>query len=129
MRPIVEYATVAWSPHTNKGIGCIKSDQCHAARLVHSDYSHYSSVSPMLTDLNWFSLQSRRRISDLGMFYKIRRGQVNISLPDDLTSMSAYGCTKASHDLDQAPFLRIFSRRLQTLFLCEINPCVKHVIS
>ena len=22
VRPIVEYATVAWSPHTNKGIDC-----------------------------------------------------------------------------------------------------------
>ena len=27
VRPIVEYATVAWSPHTNKGIDCIESVQ------------------------------------------------------------------------------------------------------
>ena len=27
MRPIVEYATVAWSPHTKKGIDCIESVQ------------------------------------------------------------------------------------------------------
>ena len=58
VRPIVEYATVAWSPHTNKGIGCIESIQCRAACFVNSDYSHYSSVSSMLTDLNWPSLQS-----------------------------------------------------------------------
>ena len=76
VRPIVEYATVAWSPHTNKGIDCIESVQRLAARFVNSDYSRYSSVSPMLTDLNWPSLQSRRRICDLGMFYKIHRGQV-----------------------------------------------------
>ena len=98
MRPIVEYATVAWSPHTNKGIDCVESVQHRAARFVNSDYSRYSSVSSMLTDLNWPSLQSRRRIYHLGMFYKIHRGQVNISLPYDLTSIPAYGCTRASHD-------------------------------
>ena len=86
---IVEYATVAWSPHTNKGIDCIESVQCRAARFVNSDYSCYSSILSMLTDLNWPSLQSRPRICDLGMFYKIHRGQVNISLPDDLTSVPA----------------------------------------
>ena len=98
VRPIVEYATVAWSPHTKKGIDCIKSVQCSAARFANNNYSHYSSVSSMLTDLNWPSLQSRRRMCDLGMFYKIHRGQVNISLPYDLTSVPAYGRTRASHD-------------------------------
>ena len=98
VRPIVEYATVAWSPHTNKGIDCIESVQRRAARFVNSDYSRYSSVSSMLTDLNWPSLQLRRRICDLSMFYKIHRGQDNISLPYDLTSVPVYGRTRASHD-------------------------------
>ena len=97
MRPIVEYTTVAWSPHTNKGIDCIESVQRHAVRFVNSDYGRYSSVSSILTDLNWPSLQSRRRICDLGMFFKIHRGQVNVSLPYDPTSVPAYGFTRASH--------------------------------
>ena len=97
VRPIVEYATVAWSPHTNKGIDCIESVQRRAARFVNSDYSRYSSVSSMLTDLKWPSLQSRHRICDLGMFYKIHRGQ-DIFLPYDLTSVPVYGRTRASHD-------------------------------
>ena len=100
MLPIVEYATVAWSPHTNKGIDCVESVQHRAARFVNSDYSRYSSVSSMLTDLNWPSLQSRRRICDLGMFYKIHRRQVKISLRYDLTSVPAYGRTRASHDFN-----------------------------
>ena len=53
VRPIVEYTTVAWSPHTNKWIDCIESVQRRAARFVISDYSRYGSVSSMLTDLNW----------------------------------------------------------------------------
>ena len=87
VRPIVEYATVAWSPHTKKGINGIESVQRRAARFINNDYSRYSSVSSMLTDFNWLSLQSRRRICDLGMFYKIHRGQVNISFPYDLISV------------------------------------------
>ena len=73
VRPIVEYATVVWSPRINKGIDCIECIQRRAARFVNSDYSRYGSDSSMLTDLNWPSLQSRRRICDLGMFYKIHR--------------------------------------------------------
>ena len=53
VRPIVEYTTVAWSPHTNRWIDCIESVQRRAARFVISDYSRYGSVSSMLTDLNW----------------------------------------------------------------------------
>ena len=97
VRPIVEYATVAWSPHTKKGIDGIESVQRRAARFVNNDYSRYSSVSSMLTDLNWPSLQLRHRICDLGMFYQIRRGQVNISFRYDLISVPAYGSTRASH--------------------------------
>ena len=81
MRPIVEYAPVAWSPHTNKGIDCIKSVQRRGARFVNSDYSHYSSVSPMLTDLNWPSLQSRRRICDLGMLQVRSTSPFPMTLP------------------------------------------------
>ena len=81
VRPIVEYATVAWSSLTNKGIDCVESVQHRAARFVNSNYSRCSSVSSMLTDLNWPSRQSRRRIWGLGMFFKIHRGQVSISFP------------------------------------------------
>ena len=98
VRPVVEYATVAWSPHTKKGIDGIESVQCRAARFVNNGYSRHSSVSSMLTDLNWPSLQSRRRMCDLCMFYKIHRGQVNISVPYELTSVPAYGRTRKSHD-------------------------------
>ena len=74
------------------------------ARLVNNDYSRYSSVSSMLTDLTWPSLQSRHRICDLGMFYKIHRGQVNISHSYDLTSVpAACGRTRASHHFEIRP--------------------------
>ena len=80
VRPIVKYATVAWSPHTKKAIDCIESVHRCAARFDNNDYSCHSSVSSMLTDLNWPLLQPRRRMCNLGMFYQIHSGQVNISI-------------------------------------------------
>ena len=74
------------------------------ARFVNNDYGRYSSVSSMLTDLTWPSLQSWRRICDLGMFNKIHGGQVNICHPYDLTSVpAACSRTRASHDLKFRP--------------------------
>ena len=96
MRPIVEYATVAWSPHTKKGIDSIESVQRRAARFL-TMITAASSVSSMLTDLNWPSLQSRRRICDLGMFY-IKYIEVKSTSPYPITSSPVYGCTRASHD-------------------------------
>ena len=54
----------------------------------------------MLMDLKyyWPSLQLRRSICDISMFYQIHRGHVNISLPHELTSVPAYSRTRASHD-------------------------------
>ena len=108
MRPIVEYATVTWSPHTKKGIDCIESVQRRAARFVNNDYSRYSSVSSMLTDLNWPSLQLRRSICDISMFYQIHRGHVNISPPPpphELISVPAYSRARASHEFKKSlPF-------------------------
>ena len=85
-----------------KGIDCIDRSNRSApwsTIFFNNNYSRYSSVSSMLTDLNWPSLQSRRRICDLGMFYKlIQRGQVYISLSYDRTSVPVYSRTRASHN-------------------------------
>ena len=50
-RPITEYATTAWSPHTQKDIQRVESVQRRAARFVHKDYSRHSSATSMLQSL------------------------------------------------------------------------------
>ena len=88
VRPITEYATTAWSPHTQKDIQCVESVQRRAARFVHKDYSRHSSVTSMLQSLEWPDLESRRKANDLTMFYKILSRQVNIDFPSDLEGNS-----------------------------------------
>lgn len=101
VRPIAEYASVAWSPHTAKDVSAIESIQRRAARFVFNDYSRYSSVSAMLADLNWQSLEERRIINDLTMFYKINFNFVNISFPAEIKL--GFQGTRRSHDYKFMP--------------------------
>ena len=55
--------------------------QRRAARWVKSNYSSYDSVTEMLHDLGWRSLEQRRLDARLIMFYKIVYGLVAIQLP------------------------------------------------
>ena len=56
VKPIIEYAAVVWAPHTKRDIDMIERTQRQAARFVTSNYSRYTSVTQMLTDLNWPTL-------------------------------------------------------------------------
>ena len=86
VRPIAEYASAAWSPHTKKDTNNIESIQRRAARFVRGDYSRTSSVSSITRELGWASLQSRRTVHDLTLFYKIHSGAVIIQFPPELVS-------------------------------------------
>ena len=63
--------------HTNK----IEKVQRRAARWVSNDYSSYSSVTDMLSNLGWQSLENRRTNTHLAMFYNFVNGLVAIPLP------------------------------------------------
>ena len=60
VRPQVEYASAVWSPYTKENINKIEMLQKRAARSVCNDYSPYSSVTDMLCNLGWRSLEPRR---------------------------------------------------------------------
>ena len=86
VRPIAEYASAAWSPHTKKDTNNNESIQRRAARFVRGDYSRTSSVLSITRELGWASLQSRRTVHDLTLFYKIHSGAVIIQFPPELVS-------------------------------------------
>ena len=90
VRPIAEYATTAWSPSTIKLINCVEGIQRRAAHFVCHDYRRDSSVSAMIDQLGWQSLQKRRVENDLYifyLFYKIHNKKVDIPFPPELTSI------------------------------------------
>ena len=81
VRPQVEYASSVWNPHTKQNISKIEMVQRRAARWVKNNYSSYDSVSNMLDNLGWRSLENRRIDSRLIMFYKIIHRHVAIQIP------------------------------------------------
>ena len=96
VRPVYEYDSVAWSPYTQKDINCVESVHRRAARFVCNDYRHTSSINIMLSNLRWQDLETRRRITDLTMLFKIKTGNVRISFPDDLREVDCPYSTRAS---------------------------------
>ena len=71
MRPIMEYTSCVWDPTTKKNITKVESVQRSAARYIMNNYSRESSVTNMLSDLEWKSLHHRRAISKVTMLYRI----------------------------------------------------------
>ena len=69
VRPNLEYASSAWSPHTNKDSKRIEAVQNAAARFCTRNYRRTSSVSGMVSNLEWDSL---RILDDVTLFYKIQ---------------------------------------------------------
>ena len=67
-----------------KDIICVESVQRRAARFVCTDYCRSSSFNTMLSNLGWQDLETRTKITDLTMFFKIKTGNVRISFQNYL---------------------------------------------
>ena len=73
VRPCLEYAACVWDPYQLYLKKEIEKVQRRAARWTLSDYSRYNcySVTDMLSQLQWATLEQRRYIIRLSIFYKI----------------------------------------------------------
>ena len=82
VRPILNYAAPVWTPHTNYHINKLEAIQKRAAQFIMSDHRRTSSVSAMLTFLQWGSVKAQHRELCLIMLYKIIHGLVELNIPD-----------------------------------------------
>ena len=78
VRPIVEYASVVWSPHTQALKNLLEMVQRKAARFVFNSFARNISVTALLERLNWTTLENRRNHAKVTMFYKIINDIVSI---------------------------------------------------
>ena len=71
-RPLLEYASQAWDPHTDNLPNEIEKIQRRAARFVTSDYQNYElgNVTTLLKDLGWKLLKIRREVDRLCLLKK-----------------------------------------------------------
>ena len=78
LRPVIEYASIIWDPHTNANINILEMIQRRYARFVFHDYRRSSSVAALLDQLHWASLQERRAQAKVEMMFRIVNGLVDI---------------------------------------------------
>jgi len=71
VRSKLEYAATSWDPHSKSQIESLEMVQHLAARFVMNDFSLTSSVTSMITNLNWNLLSQRRQFARLKNFYLV----------------------------------------------------------
>ena len=105
VRPTLEYASSAWDPHVGKQIDDLEKVQNKAARFVTSQYDWKTSVSGLKETLQWRSLQERRFIARLTLWYKAIHQQAAVHLPShyplkstEPSPLAATTGTRQSHD-------------------------------
>ena len=82
VRPHTEYASSVWDPHQKNLVHKLEMIQRRAARFVSNDYRRTSSVTSMLQDLNWVSLENRRTANRVSIFQKARLGLLPLPVDD-----------------------------------------------
>jgi len=87
IRPMVEYASTVWDPHTRRNINKLEQVQRHSARYVTSNHDYTNSTCAMVHDLDWPTLQQRRQSPSqpLKMLYKTYNCLVDTDFTSQLT--------------------------------------------
>ena len=82
VRPQLEYASAVWDPHNKNRISQIEQVQRRAARWTVSNFDRKASVTEIVQDLGWRTLDQRRADARRCLFFKILHGLVAVPLPD-----------------------------------------------
>ena len=93
-----EYCCIIWNSYTTKYISKVENIQRQAARFVVNNYRRRESVTAMLHELDWTSLESRRKAVSLILLYRIFHQQVAVNPAHYLTPM-APSPTRSYHPL------------------------------
>jgi len=95
IRPILEYASLVWSPYKLKHITAIEKIQRHFTRRIPT--LHYLAYGERLALMGLETLELRRLNADLSMYYKILHGLTPL-VPDDYFTVAVHNRTTRSSD-------------------------------
>ena len=83
VRPILEYGSTVWDPHCNGLNDELENVQKRAARFVTRNYSYKTgSMTGILEELKWETLQKKRKDNRLILLYKGLKGKARIPTDD-----------------------------------------------
>ena len=96
VRPIFEYGSSVWDPHTGELQKELEKVQNRAARFVTRNYVFETgSMTGILGQLKWESLKKRRKDNRLILLYKGLKGKARIPT-DDLIPKTRLGMNQHS---------------------------------
>ena len=84
VRPKLEYASASWDPHYKKDISTLERVQRKAAHFCLQNFNKTASVTDMLSDLKWDTLELRRKKNRLTVMYKLSHNLVDITTEEYL---------------------------------------------
>ncbi len=109
VRPQLEYASAAWDPHLKTQKESIERVQRKAARFVTNEHSREEgTMTKLLRDLEWSTLEARRSVNRLTFFYKILNKHVDIELPHYVTPQKR---NSRGSDINAPKFVQISTIR------------------
>ena len=89
VRPQTEYACASWDPYLKKNIKDIERIQRSAARFVKSNYERTKgTVTKLIENLEWQTLEECRKNTRLTLMYKIANGLIEIPSDRYLTPIT-----------------------------------------
>ena len=88
----MEYACAVWDPSHGSGlVNDVEMVQRRAARFVLSKYGRNESVTDMLSELEWQTLESRRMVARLSLFYKMYNHLIPLDVSETVLPPSHTG--------------------------------------
>ena len=84
VRPKLEYECKTWDPYYKKDKAILERIQRKAARFCTQNYQQTASVTDILKELNWDTLETRRKKARLTRMYKLSHNLININAESHL---------------------------------------------
>ena len=104
VRPVLEYACTVWDPFTQDNIRKLEMVQRRYARFIFNDHRRSSSVTTMLHQLQWPTLQERRAQFKVVMLYRVVHSLIDI--PQVYTCPSAVTSNRGHSQKFLVPYAR-----------------------
>ena len=122
VRPQLEYASPVWDPDTDKLIYQIEQVQRRAVRWTANNFCRQTSVTRMIEQLGWRTLEQRRTDAHLCLFYKVVHDLVAVPLPDHVQYSNRVSRYCHSMTFRQVSTPASLSRMWQYIEIDRVNP-------
>ena len=124
---------MVWDPHHITYIDILEKIQQRAASLrwMTRCYNRYSSVSVILSSLNWLSIAQHYEVSRLSLFHKIMHDTSVLSLPSYYQATQRFICNHHPLHLMQPSTNKTacqYSYHPTTIYIYKIGISCQHLL-